>query len=103
MSKHDDRPVEVTFEFFPPNSVTMEQTLWASIERLSVLSPQFVSVTYGADGSTRERTHKAVARILKETALTAAPHLTCIGAERAEIDDIARSYWDSCHFLQRQQ
>jgi methylenetetrahydrofolate reductase (NADPH) len=85
---------KVTFEFFPPNTDKMEQTLWNSIERLSVLGPRFVSVTYGADGSTRERTHAAVARIHKETKLTAAPHLTCIGAARGEIDDIAREYWD---------
>ena len=85
---------QVSFEFFPPNTEAMEQTLWQSIERLSVLAPRFISVTYGADGSTRERTHAAVARILKETGLTAAPHLTCIGAGRGEIDDIARGYWD---------
>lgn len=84
----------VTFEFFPPNTAEMEQTLWQSIERLAVLGPRFVSVTYGADGSTRERTHAAVARILRETDLTAAPHLTCVGAPRGEIDDIARRYWD---------
>lgn len=88
------RPVQVTFEFFPPQTAEMEQTLWRSIERLAVLRPRFVSVTYGADGSTRERTHAAVARILEETELTAAPHLTCIGAGRGEIDDIARRYWD---------
>lgn len=86
--------VEVSFEFFPPNTEAMNETLWRSIERLSVLGPRFVSVTYGADGSTRERTHAAVARIADETTLTAAPHLTCIGAERGEIDDIAREYWD---------
>ena len=85
---------QVSFEFFPPNTEAMEKTLWRSIERLSVLKPRFVSVTYGADGSTRERTHAAVARILKETNLTAAPHLTCIGASKGEIDDIARQYWD---------
>ncbi len=85
---------QVSFEFFPPNTSAMEETLWNSIERLSVLRPRFVSVTYGADGSTRERTHAAVARILTETDLTAAPHLTCIGASRGEIDDIARQYWD---------
>ncbi|MGB5245121.1 MAG: methylenetetrahydrofolate reductase [Woeseia sp.] len=84
----------VSFEFFPPNSEKMEQTLWESIKRLAVLSPDFVSVTYGADGSTRERTHTAVARILSDTELTAAPHLTCVGASRAEIDEIAREYWD---------
>jgi methylenetetrahydrofolate reductase (NADPH) len=84
----------VSFEFFPPNTEAMEMTLWSSIKRLSVLNPRFVSVTYGADGSTRERTHAAVARIIKETDLTTAPHLTCIGASRGEIDDIARRYWD---------
>lgn len=84
----------VSFEFFPPQTPEMEATLWRSIERLSVLAPRFVSVTYGADGSTRERTHAAVERVLRETRLTPAPHLTCIGAARGEIDDIARGYWD---------
>ncbi len=87
------RPVTVSFEFFPPNDETMEQTLWQSIERLAPLSPRFVSVTYGADGSTRTRTHHVVSRVLNETALTPAPHLTCIGASREEILDIAREYW----------
>jgi methylenetetrahydrofolate reductase (NADPH) len=87
-------PVQVSFEFFPPQTPEMEATLWRSIERLAVLAPRFVSVTYGADGSTRERTHAAVERVLKETTLTPAPHLTCIGASRGEIDDIARGYWD---------
>lgn len=86
--------IQVSFEFFPPNTEAMEQTLWKSIRHLGVLNPSFVSVTYGADGSTRERTHAAVARIQKETELTAAPHLTCVGASRGEIDDIARRYWD---------
>lgn len=86
--------IDVSFEFFPPNTEAMEKTLWQSIGHLGVLRPSFVSVTYGADGSTRERTHAAVARIQKETDLTAAPHLTCIGASRGEIDDIARQYWD---------
>jgi len=86
--------VQVSFEFYPPNSEKMNQVLWESIERLAVLEPRFVSVTYGADGSTRERTHAAVERIAAQTSLTAAPHLTCIGADRAEIDDIAREYWD---------
>jgi methylenetetrahydrofolate reductase (NADPH) len=84
----------VSFEFFPPHSEKAEATLWESIDRLKVLQPSFVSVTYGADGSTRERTHSAVKRILDETPLTTAPHLTCIGASRGEIDDIAREYWD---------
>ena len=88
-----ERP-SVSFEFFPPNSEKMEATLWDSIGRLAELEPSFVSVTYGADGSTRERTHAAVARLVAETNLTPAPHLTCIGATRGEIDDIAREYWD---------
>jgi methylenetetrahydrofolate reductase (NADPH) len=88
-----ERP-SVSFEFFPPNSEKMETTLWDSIGRLADLEPRFVSVTYGADGSTRERTHAAVARLVAETDLTPAPHLTCIGATRGEIDDIAREYWD---------
>ncbi len=86
--------VDVSFEFFPPKNEAMEKTLWSSIEHLAVLKPRFVSVTYGADGSTRERTHAAVERILTQTDLTAAPHLTCVGAKREEIDDIAREYWD---------
>jgi methylenetetrahydrofolate reductase (NADPH) len=88
-------PVRVSFEFFPPNDAAMEQTLWSSLQRLAPLSPHFVSVTYGADGSTRERTHNVVTRILRETALTAAPHLTCIGAPRGEVLDVARAYWDA--------
>jgi methylenetetrahydrofolate reductase (NADPH) len=84
----------VSFEFFPPNTEAMEATLWQSIERLAALEPRFVSVTYGADGSTRERTHAAVERIIKETDLTPAPHLTCIDASRGEIDEIAREYWN---------
>ena len=89
------QPVAVSFEFFPPNDAAMEQTLWSSIQRLAPLAPRFVSVTYGADGSTRERTHHVVSRILQETSLTPAPHLTCIGAPRGEILDIARTYWDA--------
>ena len=89
-----NRKVQVSFEFFPPHSETMEETLWASIQRLKTLEPGFVSVTYGADGSTRERTHAVVERIVSDTKLTAAPHLTCVGASRGEIDDIAREYWD---------
>jgi len=89
------QPASVSFEFFPPNDAAMEQTLWDSIQRLAPLAPRFVSVTYGADGSTRERTHNVVTRILRETPLTAAPHLTCVGAPRGEILDIARGYWDA--------
>jgi methylenetetrahydrofolate reductase (NADPH) len=92
--KTSGRTVSVSFEFFPPGSAEMEQQLWRAIERLAPLAPRFVSVTYGADGSTRERTHAAVRNIVARTDLTAAPHLTCIGASRDEIDDIAQSYWD---------
>jgi len=84
----------VSFEFFPPSTEAMEETHWDSIELLAELDPIFVSVTYGADGSTRERTHSAVERIIRDTELTPAPHLTCVGASRGEIDDIARDYWD---------
>ena len=87
-------PIRVSFEFFPPADEQMEATLWSSVERLAPLAPSFVSVTYGADGSTRERTHRVVTRIQHETTLTGAPHLTCIGAARGEILDIARGYWD---------
>ncbi|CAN5222125.1 methylenetetrahydrofolate reductase [NAD(P)H] [soil metagenome] len=87
--------VRVSFEFFPPKTPEMERTLWRSIERLAPLDPHFVSVTYGADGSTRERTHRIILKVLTETPLTGAPHLTCIGAAREEIQDIARAYWDS--------
>ncbi len=86
--------ISVSFEFFPPADATMEQILWQSVQRLAPLAPRFVSVTYGADGSTRERTHSLVARVQRETQLRGAPHLTCIGASRAEILDIARGYWD---------
>ncbi len=85
---------QVSFEFFPPNTEAMEKTMWDSIQRLADLEPRFVSVTYGADGSTRERTHGAVERILNETRLTPAPHLTCIDASRGDIDEVAREYWD---------
>ena len=92
LSKLRGRPT-VSFEFFPPKDEAMEQTLWESVERLAPLQPRFVSVTYGADGSTRARTHNIVTKVQKNTALTAAPHLTCIGAPREEILDIARDYW----------
>ena len=87
--------LSVSFEFFPPKSPAMEEALWAAIRRLAPLRPQFVSVTYGAGGSTRERTHATVVRILNETALTPAAHLTCVGATRAEVDEVARQYWDA--------
>ena len=94
MKRSASAPIQVSFEFFPPADAAMEATLWNSVERLAPLAPRFVSVTYGADGSTRERTHRVVTRIQDETALTGAPHLTCVGASRGEILDIARGYWD---------
>ncbi|MDP9084605.1 MAG: methylenetetrahydrofolate reductase [Pseudomonadota bacterium] len=87
------KPVSVSFEFFPPGDVTMAEQLWASVQRLAPLQPNFVSVTYGADGSTRTRTHECVLRILRETKLVVAPHLTCVAASRDEVLGIARDYW----------
>jgi methylenetetrahydrofolate reductase (NADPH) len=87
--------IGVSFEFFPPKTPTMEATLWESIETLAPLAPRFVSVTYGAGGSTRERTHSTVARIVRDTSLKPAAHLTCVDASRGEIDDVARAYWDA--------
>jgi methylenetetrahydrofolate reductase (NADPH) len=85
--------VAVSFEFFPPSDEPMGQQLWESVQRLAPLQPEFVSVTYGADGSTRTRTHECVLRILRETNLVVAPHLTCVGASRAEVLRIAQDYW----------
>ena len=87
--------IDVSFEFFPPKTEKMEETLWESVKTLEPLGPRFVSVTYGAGGSTRERTHNTVARIARETSLSAAAHLTCVEASRGEIDDVARAYWDA--------
>lgn len=87
--------IAVSFEFFPPKTEAMARTLWESIATLTPLSPQFVSVTYGAGGTTRERTHATVARIARETPLKPAAHLTCVDASRGEIDDVARAYWDA--------
>jgi methylenetetrahydrofolate reductase (NADPH) len=87
--------IRVSFEFFPPKTEKMGETLWESIQTLAPLSPRFVSVTYGAGGSTRERTHATVERILNETDLTPAAHLTCVGASKDEVDEVARAYWDS--------
>ncbi|MCW8844950.1 MAG: methylenetetrahydrofolate reductase [Gammaproteobacteria bacterium] len=84
--------VAVSFEFFPPGTEAMNEILWRSIQRLAPLAPRFVSVTYGADGSTRERTHAVVRRLIQETTLTPAPHLTCVDASREQIDNIAREY-----------
>ena len=85
----------ISFEFFPPKSDEMEERLWQSITALAPLKPRFVSVTYGAGGSTRERTHSTVKRILAETELTPAAHLTCVGADCAEIQQVARDYWEA--------
>jgi methylenetetrahydrofolate reductase (NADPH) len=89
------RPPALSFEFFPPKTDALEAQLWTCIGRLAPLAPRFVSVTYGAGGSTQARTHATVARILAETSLTPAAHLTCVGASRGAVDDVARSYWDA--------
>jgi methylenetetrahydrofolate reductase (NADPH) len=94
-SRERSIPISVSFEFFPPKTEEMEQTLWASVARLAPLKPNFVSVTYGAGGSTRERTHATIVRILGETNLKPAAHLTCVAATREEIDKVARGYWDA--------
>src|ERR1700761_5487110 len=84
----------ISFEFFPPKTEEMEHSLWDTINRLAPLAPNFVSVTYGAGGSTRERTHSTITRILAETDLTPAAHLTCVNAPRGEIDDVVAQYHD---------
>ncbi len=104
-SAHTENPVSlnsggndstrVSFEFFPPNSDEMAQKHWKTLQRLMPLQPSFVSVTYGAGGSTRERTHQLVSRIRKETDLEPAAHLTCVGASRDEIDTVADQYWQA--------
>ncbi len=86
---------QVSFEFFPPKSAELEGKLWDSVERLAPLNPHFVSVTYGAGGSTRERTHAIVKRMADEAKLAAAGHITCVSATRGEIDDVLRGYWDA--------
>lgn len=86
------RGIRFSFEFFPPRDAAMEARLWDTVHKLAPLKPAFVSVTYGADGSTRERTHEIVTRIHAETGLVSAPHLTCVGASREEVLDIARAY-----------
>jgi len=87
--------LKISFEFFPPRNEKMERDLWDAVKRLEPLAPKFVSVTYGAGGSTRERTHNTVSRITEETSLAAAAHLTCVSATREEVDDVARRYWDA--------
>lgn len=92
----DAMPVPaLSFEFFPPRTEALEQQLWSCVRRLEPLAPRFVSVTYGAGGTTQERTHATVAKLARETALTPAAHLTCVGASAGEVDDVARRYWDA--------
>jgi methylenetetrahydrofolate reductase (NADPH) len=88
-------PPKLSFEFFPPRTEALETQLWTCIRRLEQLQPRFVSVTYGAGGSTQARTHATVARLVQETALTPAAHLTCVGATREDVDAVARQYWDA--------
>lgn len=90
-----DHGVRVSFEFSPPKTPQAEESLWTAIRRLEPLNPSFVSVTYGAGGSTRERTHRTVKRMLDETTLKPAAHLTCVGASREEVDAVVRDYWES--------
>ncbi len=85
--------IDVSFEFFPPKNARMEESLWTAVRRLEPLAPQFVSVTYGAGGSTRERTHQTVARLVGDTSLQPAAHLTCVGATREEVNEVVRGYW----------
>ncbi|MGO4571175.1 methylenetetrahydrofolate reductase [NAD(P)H] [Microvirga sp. 2TAF3] len=94
-SRQASFPIKVSFEFFPPKTAEMEATLWSSIERLAPLNPQFVSVTYGAGGSTRERTHATVSRLVRETHLKPAAHLTCVAAAKDEVDNVVHSYWEA--------
>lgn len=93
--QHSAGDISVSFEFFPPKSADAEGALWDTVCRLAPLRPAFVSVTYGAGGTTRERTHATVTRISRETALTPAAHLTCVDATRGEVDDVALQYWDA--------
>lgn len=90
-----DSNLKISFEFFPPKTDKMAETLWQSVKRLEPLNPRFVSVTYGAGGTTRERTHSTVTRINTDTSLSAAAHLTCIGATRDEVNRVAQEYWDT--------
>ena len=94
-SRHGSRRPSVSFEFFPPKTPEMETTLWESVRRLEPLGPSFVSVTYGAGGSTRERTHATVKRMIEETELKPAAHLTCVSASCDEVDEVIRAYWDA--------
>ena len=90
-----DGEIKVSFEFFPPKTDKMEENLWTAIHRLAPLNPEFVAVTYGAGGSTRERTHATVTRVIGDTGLKPAAHLTCVNATKAEVDEVASAYWDA--------
>jgi methylenetetrahydrofolate reductase (NADPH) len=92
---HAPQRIRASFEFSPPKTEAMERTLWDAVARLVPLRPTFFSVTYGAGGSTRQRTHDTVARLKKETSIDAAAHLTCVAATKGEIDDVARAYWEA--------
>lgn len=94
-SRDGARDIRVSFEFFPPKSAEMDARLWEAINRLAPLRPRFISITYGAGGSTRERTHATVARIVRETMIRPAAHLTCVAASRAEIEAVLRGYWNA--------
>lgn len=93
--RFDHATPRVSFEFFPPKTSEMEQKLWETVKQLEPLAPSFVSVTYGAGGSTRERTHSTVKRLVQETSLKPAAHLTCVNASREEVDAVARGYWEA--------
>ncbi len=94
-SRHSSRRPNVSFEFFPPKNAEMELALWDCVRRLETLGPSFVSVTYGAGGSTRERTHNTVKRMVDETGLKPAAHLTCVSASKAEVNDVIQAYWNA--------
>ena len=94
-SGENKNKVHVSYEFFPPKNEAMEKTLWESIQKLEPMNPDFVSVTYGAGGSTRERTHRTVVRMANETSLKPAAHLTCVESDKAEMDAIAKDYWEN--------
>lgn len=93
--KGSQNDISVSFEFFPPKSEKAETNLWETINRLEPVQPKFVSVTYGAGGSTRDRTHRTVKRMVDETGLTPAAHLTCVGASKSEVHEVAESYWQA--------
>jgi methylenetetrahydrofolate reductase (NADPH) len=94
-SRHSARRPNISFEFFPPKNAEMETALWEAVHRLETLNPNFVSVTYGAGGSTRERTHATVKRMVDETGLKPAAHLTCVSATKAEVNEVIQSYWQA--------